>query len=99
MSSLLENKLKPNAGKVELAVYAIASLALIGHVFVVPGPISGVNVALILLGAVFGLIFATGTTPFANLVTRDGEASVSADVFPFIQNTNKPRDVDERRAA
>lgn len=94
-----ETKFKLNAKNAELAVYAFAALILIGHVFLVPATVSGVNVALILAGAVFGLMFATATTPIANTLTRDGEASISADIFPFVQNTGKHRDADERHAA
>lgn len=84
---------------VELAVYAILALCLIGHLFYVDSQISAINVGFVASGILFGLMVAVGCTPVSRQISTPGTLNL-AEVFTF---SNSVKDVDknvnDRRAA
>lgn len=56
---------KPQPRLIELVIYALLSIGLIGHTLVIHNQMTLYNVVLLGIGTLFGLMFAVGCTPLS----------------------------------
>ena len=77
---------KPGSRFIELAIYALLSIGLIGQALVIHNQMTMFHVVLLGIGTLFGLMFAVGCTPLT-LKSRRVKTRNIAKVFSFNGNS------------
>lgn len=84
----------------ELTLYTIAAVLLIGHVFFLDGFVSASDVAMVSLGIVFGVMATFSWTPVQNLLNSPVKLELAETfILGKYQEKNLGNDTSDRRAA
>ena len=85
---------KPGMRLIELTIYALLSVGLIGQVLVIHNQITLYNVALLGIGTLFGLMCAVGCTPLS-LKSKQTDHENAAKVLSFNGNSTSNTTSDD----
>ena len=93
----INNNHRKNA--LEILVYAVAAIVLVGQVLFVNGTVGYLNTILVMLGVVFATMTIYQLTPISNWLTGD-DLATPADILMFSKpETDKQQNDVTRHAA